>query len=403
MKQIFKLLTLVIAFFFTGCNKEENTNLKKEDINKAYEINQDEARKIALTLLTAGTNNSNDVQILTQSPLEAKLNKNLHVISAKKEGKDYFVIVSSDKRTEDLVLGFGENKLELNDAPEQFKFWLNNYNKLIADIKFKAKDDKEKLANYSNRINDLKSISIAINNNTNNYRYKNVSSYTYTNPFVTTTWNQGCVYNTYSPLANSTPSLSNCAKPLPCGKAYTGCVSTCLSQVVNYYKSMPVYNYTLLKNSYIETDANTPAGDEVGKLMKKVADIMRMSYSCTGSSSYASYYLPMYSTTSALGFTSYLKAYYFNKTSENLFTEIKNEIGTNNIVVFSGTDTVASAGHLWLADGGYFSNNTTDGTSYLHFNWGWGGKADGWFAYGDFNSGKYNFNSSTIAYYNFRK
>ena len=401
MKQIFKLLTLVIAFVFTSCNKEENPNLKKEDVNKVYEINREEAGKIALSLLTAGTNDAKEVQILVQSPLEAKLSNNLHIIAAKKQGKDYFVIVSGDKRTEDLVLAFGENKLDTNDSPEQFKFWLNNYNKLIADIKFKAIEDKEKLANYNNRINNLKTITIAIDNSTNNYR--NVSSYTYTNPFVTTTWNQGCVYNTYSPAANSTASLSNCEKPLPCGKAYTGCVSTCLSQVVNYYKSMPAYNYTLLKNSYIETDANTPAGNEVGKLMKKVADIMRMSYSCTGSGSYASYYLPMFSTTSSLGFTSYIKTFYFNKTNETQFTNIKNEIETKNIVVFSGTDTTARAGHLWLADGGYFANNTTSGTSYLHFNWGWGGKADGWFAYGDFNSGKYNFNSSTTAYYNFRK
>lgn len=400
MKKIYKLLSLGIMLYLSSCNVEEKNVSKNEETNLSYEINRKEAERIAYQLLSNGNKESRNVIISKQVEPLARMNSNLHFISAKKDDKDYFIIISSDKRTEDLVLGYGEDKLDYNDAPEQFKFWVNNYNRLIAEIKLRAVNEKEKLVNYENKVADLKTLSQTLDKNTNNYQFKNT---TQTGPFVTTTWNQGCVYNTYSPAANSTTSLSGCEKPLPCGKAYTGCVSTCLSQVVNYYKSMPNYNYSLLKNAYTETDANTPSGNEVGKLMKKIADIMRMSYTCTGSGSYASYYLPMQSTTRALGFTSALKTFYFNKTDENQFTNIKNEISTKNIVVFSGTDTAARAGHLWLADGGYFFNTTTAGTSYLHFNWGWGGKADGWFAYGDFNSGKYNFNSSTVAYYNFRK
>lgn len=396
-----KIFTLIMAVFLIMSCQDENNSSDFIDRNDKYLITQLQAESIAKKIIQGETNSSETIlnlnTIYGQNQAPA-----IYVFNAKKQNKDYFVLISGDKRTEDVVLGFGKDKIDLEEAPEQLKFWLSKYEKLINHFRKTSIEDVKKLNTFEKKVAQIVS-KYNLLENTTEFKKHQKSSYVYTMPFVTTRWNQGCVYNTYSPEQNSSPSLSNCEKTLPCGKAYTGCVSTCLSQVVNYYESMSGYNYSLLYDTYDDSYLGTPAGNEVGKLMKRVADIMRMNYTCTGSGAYASYYLPRFSTSSALGFKEILKRYYFNGTNDQLFSAIKNEIETNNIVVFSGQDTVARAGHLWLADGGYFTDSLTGGTSYLHFNWGWGGKADGWFAYADFNSGKYNFNSGTTAFYNFRK
>lgn len=396
-----KIFTLVLSIFLIMSCQDDNSSSDFNNGNDKYLISQLQAENIAKKVIE-GTANTSEITLKLNTIYDQNQTPSIYVFNTKKQNKDYFILISGDKRTEDIVLGFGKDKIDLEDAPEQLKYWLSKYEDLINNFRKKSIEDITKVNTFEKRVNQIAS-KYNVLENIDYYKSNQKSTYVYTVPFVTTRWNQGCVYNTYSPEQNSSPSLSNCEKSLPCGKAYSGCVSTCLSQVVNYYQSMPAYDYSLLYDSYDESHLDTAAGNEVGKLMKRVADIMRMNYTCTGSGSYASYYLPRYSTYTSLGFTSPLKKYYFNGTDNALFSNIKNEIESKNIVVFSGQDTVAGAGHLWLADGGYFIDSLTGGTSYLHFNWGWGGKADGWFAYADFNSGKYNFNSGTTAFYNFRK
>lgn len=65
---------------------------------------------------------------------------------------------------------------------------------------------------------------------------------------------------------------------------------------------------------------------------------------------------------------------------------IKNYLNDNNLIYISGHCEVGErvAGHAWVADGYQVLRRKTDfvylpSVTYIHFNWGWGGKGDGYY------------------------
>lgn len=380
MKKItLKSIALAVVLSVVSCNKEQDT---VEQNQSQYQVSLAEARIIAENTLQESKTEDTKVDIRTINDQQG--NVAIYIANDLKDGG--FTIISGDKRTEEVVLGYGDDAISTADMPDNMKFWLNNVTSHISEVRADKKADFEAIQKFNSRIATIEPA------------YKKANQKDITAPFsLKTTWNQGCVYNSFSPAANSTPKLSKCEKALPCEKAYTGCVATGLAQVVNYYKSMNGYNYNLMKENYTTTDLNTPNGNEVGKLMKKIGDIMLMDYTCTGSGSFAGMLLKRTTIANSLGFKNTFK----NNTLNNIKYTLNLELKNKQIVAIEGFDNANNAGHLYLLDGTY--TDPTTKTIYNHINWGWGGKNNGWFVYNDFAVGKYNFKDNVSAFYGFVK
>ncbi|MBI4947449.1 MAG: C10 family peptidase [Bacteroidetes bacterium] len=190
-------------------------------------------------------------------------------------------------------------------------------------------------------------------------------------PLMTTTWNQGCYYNT------DCPTISGGA----CGKAYTGCNATALAQIMKYYAhpatawggtytntgtpvqtvnyDIATYNWSVMPNSL--SSANT----EVAKIMYHAGVAVDMQYSATVSnSSFNSQALNKFFKYS-LSSKNVLKLFYTNTDWENL---LKDELN-NGRVVF-----VQSPTHFYVIDGYQISPSLK-----FHCNFGWGGLYDGYY------------------------
>ena len=373
------LLFLAIALVSAACENKEADQIQNGEFNRPYIVAQENAEEIAQELLGYTKATKHKLTISTTTVKDADQQPYFHIVNTSSTSSQNFVIISGDKRTAP-VLGYGQEHVTIQDTPEAFHYWLNQFKTQIDEVRANQLEDLESLSNFKTRALQ-KSFT------------KKDSEHT---PLLTTNWNQGCVYNSYSPSYGSSIDL-NCNRNLPCDKAYTGCVSTCLSQMINFYQSMDNVNYELLKDSYTLADLDTPEGNEVGQLMRRVGDIMDMNYQCGGSGSPANYLLLQDYITQELGFTSNIYRKYYNRYGR--YTLIS-ELQSGNPIVFIGIDDNSNGGHFWIADG---VKLTEDYEYYLHFNWGWGGNRDGWFLLGDFDSGNYNFSRSTQFYYNFRK
>ncbi len=216
------------------------------------------------------------------------------------------------------------------------------------------------------------------------------------------TWDQSPYYNATCP-----------------GGSVTGCVATCMAQIMKYWAYPPhghgssgywdeqAYSYT---NSYGYLTANydtsnyawtampnsiSANNNEIAKLMYDCGVSVDMDYT-TGESG-AWVITGDYPVCSQVSFVKYfgynpatIKGLYQSQYSNTIWTNlIINEIINNRPVQYVGWDSISinnAAGHTWVCDG-YNSS-----TSQFHMNWGWGGSNNGWFALNALNAGGYKFN-----------
>lgn len=202
-------------------------------------------------------------------------------------------------------------------------------------------------------------------------------------PLVTAAWNQ------ISPYNDSVPTLST-------GKqAATGCVATAMAQLMHFWKypqqgmdtsisykwaraagdtivlqhdfSKSFYDWSKMKNVLLGADADGRA--EIGRLMRDCGYSVSSKY---GSTTFAG------NTASARA----LKTYFGYDKTINIMHHaclldadwdslIKAELDEGRPVYFAG-QTATKSGHAFICDG-----YNEDG--YFHFNWGWGGKSNGYF------------------------
>ena len=191
----------------------------------------------------------------------------LYVFNAENDG---FVIVSSDERTEE-ILGYSDSGyLDLNNLPENLKFWLEGYKQQIQSVDNRTKIKVKRTGKPA------------------------------VSPLIQTTWGQDDPYNWDCPEIGGQ-------------KCPTGCVATAMAQVLYYLKcpqqetpEIPGYtisssNITLpalpptkfdwdkMKTYYGAFVENNPVegipsytreeGEAVAKLMRYCGQAVRMNYS----------------------------------------------------------------------------------------------------------------------------
>lgn len=184
-------------------------------------------------------------------------------------------------------------------------------------------------------------------------------------PLLSTKWDQGCGYNNYAPTVSDGP----------CGYAYTGCVATSVSQVMNYWKYPNSYNWTLMSNDY--------GSNECAKLMHDVGVAVDMDYGgySVGGSSASHSKVPgalkntfHYSSATHGGFN-------YNTIVSNISNGMPVILGgcqSKNSVL--GITYKYNECHSWVCNGYWRTEYGTYSTSMLYMNWGWSGAYNGWYA-----------------------
>ncbi|MBQ0113261.1 MAG: C10 family peptidase [Bacteroidales bacterium] len=214
-------------------------------------------------------------------------------------------------------------------------------------------------------------------------------------PLITTTWSQGTYYNNMCPVDNSSQH------------AAVGCVATATAQVMKYWNH-PVqgrgsrsynhptygqqsadfgnttYDWTNMPVS-LNANSSTAQVQAVSTLMYHVGVSIVTNYATSSNGSSAEVV-----ARNGINYPCVENALrqYFDYSPEifgarlsgmgddNWRNLLKNELDNARPVIYTGYDF--SGGHCFVCDG-YDSQNR------FHFNWGWGGMSDGYFAIGSLN------------------
>jgi len=291
-----------------------------------------------------------------------------------------FVIVSADNCATPILGYSTEGYIDLNDLPIQLKGLLHAYHEEIqyaVDNNLQATDSVKELWNtYLNAPQKRKATAVV-------------------SKLISTKWGQSPLYNDKCPVDASLSPLG--------GHPTTGCVATAMAQIMKYWehpkrgtgnKSYNSDHYGTLSANFANTEydwANMPTKlttssstkqiDAVSTLMYHCGVAVEMNYNDDGNGSSGAHTVDdLFISASAeealktyFGYASSLEGKKFGLfTSTSTWTTmLKNELNNKRPVLYSGSGS--QSGHAFICDG-YDSNNN------FHFNWGWGGTADGYFS-----------------------
>jgi hypothetical protein len=220
---------------------------------------------------------------------------------------------------------------------------------------------------------------------------KNVSVSTAVSPLVQTKWDQSPYYNNLCPYDNSKGE-----------RTVTGCVATAMAQVMNYWEypkkgtgfhsynhskygtlnanfGSTTYDWANMPNE-LTSSSSTVQKNAVATLMYHCGVSVDMDYNVSSEGGSGAYVISSRSPVTHC--TEYaLKTYFGYKTSiqgvqkadyttTNWKNLLKAELDASRPIVYAG---FGDGGHCFVCDG--YDNN-----DYFHFNWGWGGLYDGYFA-----------------------
>jgi len=277
------------------------------------------------------------------------------------EGMTSYYVFSNDNKAfilsaNDLavpVLGYIDRPVSADtEMPPQLKWWLEQYG-----AKIKAAQENYGSLPQATQTAPRKSENKA-----------------YVAPMITTYWNQDAPYNVLCPEGT-----------------YTGCVATAMAQVMKYHNYPDCgtgtvsteYNGKVLSMTldsapldwanmlpyYIDGEYNSTQANAVATLMKECGYSVKMMYGTDMSGAYSED-LPQALVDNFkydAGINIYHADYY---SPEEWADMIYTEVSEGRPVLYDGAGE--AGGHEFVCDG------YQDG--YFHFNWGWGGYYDGFFA-----------------------
>jgi len=333
-------------------------------------INQKDAKSVAKNFFsTQFENKALNTEVASVHEEVVNGTPYYYIINMQPEG---FVIVAADERVNPIIAFSDQNSINPETIDSQFHNYMGKHkvaikramdNGAATNNKIKNKWSTLKAANIDNAI-ALEDIDIVVG------------------PLTTTVWGQEDYYNAGCPAA-------------PAGKdghCYTGCVATCMAQILKYYEASDVgygavdYNdagYGPQSADFCNSnydwdnmpDVLTDYNDDVAQLMYHSAVSVEMDFHSTSSS--LAYFSDM-----ALAFDyffgydsdiQYLKKNEFSGNLADWHNLIKNELDNDRIVALRGASPSGNSTHAWVCDG--YSEE-----DYFHMNWGWAGEANGWYA-----------------------
>lgn len=308
-----------------------------------------------------------------------------------------FVIVSADDCALP-ILGYSSSSVFAIPVPENVLDWLNGYAWEIRQLQQHAVDPSPRVIAewkmyFSNEVSSPTVVTTVA-------------------PLLTTTWSQGTYYNNLCPTDATSGQHTA-----------TGCVATAMAQVMKYWNhpaqgmgsesynhptygplsanfGATTYDWTNMPNQL--NAASTPQQVQaVATLMYHVgisivtnyglsstggsaADIVArngLTYPCVENA------LRQYFDYSPLVFGARLNG----MGDDRWRAMLRTELDSARPVVYSGFDL--SGGHCFVCDG-------YDNQDHFHFNWGWGGTSNGYFAIGSLNPSVGGIGTNTSSTFN---
>ena len=291
-----------------------------------------------------------------------------------------FVIVAGDDRVQPILAYSTDGGFAQDSIPLQIREWLDMYSEQIQYV---------------------------VDNNISNDSITNLWNTTATNrarasvvvaPLIQTHWNQSPLYNDKCPY-DATLSTKGFHPTV-------GCVACAMGQIMKYWEfptmGIGSHSYNSAKYGTLSanfgrtqydwtnmpmqlTNSSTQAQiDAVSTLLYHCGVSVDMIYNSDGNGSSSSYTVlntlcKALKATAEEAFVDYFG--YKSNTVQGKFMDdytysnwaslLKNELNSNRPMLYSGSSSLG--GHAFICDG-YDSND------YFHFNWGWGGSSDGYFA-----------------------
>jgi len=273
-----------------------------------------------------------------------------------------FILVSGDDSAKE-ILGYSmSGNFSIDSIPTNFRNWLDVYKK---------------------EINLLMNSSTTSSATTLKTETSNISATAISPLLGNIKWDQSSPYNILCPKSG-----------LSLRSTYTGCVATAIAQIMKYYQypvkgissktylsktinkqltvdfSATNYDWSNMLDTYIGTESDAQK-NAVATLMYHCGVAANMDYSTTGSSAY--------DEAAAMGLINYfgydpnLRTIYRDYYSADEWELIlRSELNNSRPVLYGGGNK-NNEGHAFVCDG-YDTNNL------YHFNWGWNGSCDGYYA-----------------------
>lgn len=287
-----------------------------------------------------------------------------------------YIVTPADDRFR-AVLGVADSgAIDPNDMPPSLEWWLGQY---AQEIEYYMNQESTLLTFPSN---------MAPRTSVAAPKTSNYSSWSAIAPMVSTLWDQTSPYNNKCPIDKTTNKRS-----------VTGCVATAMAQIMNYHKwpeqgtgsnsysssncgtlsmdfSTTTFDWANMLNKY-SSSSSTTQKNAVATLMLACGISTNMSYTSDASgtqSGLASLALRKYFKYSD-------KSVFYGRpgfTTEQWEQLVYDALSQGYPVGYSGTGT--AGGHAFVCDG--YSKN-----GLFHFNWGWSGSSDGYFALDALNPG----------------
>ncbi|MBO4588773.1 MAG: C10 family peptidase [Bacteroidales bacterium] len=343
-------------------------------------ITVDQARQVAVNFWNATTQyaeNGISFHSLTEAnfqEISAELGvSGMYVFNALDNSG--FVIVAGDDAVVP-VLGYStSNGIVGHTAmPANLRGWLDHYTEEIEAVQNANEEADEETAEMWNEL-------ISGNVLAKNSGRKVVSA------LIQTKWNQYAPYNDLCPLDGEQHSdagsvataMAQVMKYWGCPTTGTGshsysCTSTSPTQTlsVNFANTTYDWNNMPVGGGTSANSWNSTQKTAVATLIYHCGVSVDMDYRSEGSSAFMS------DITIALrnyfgyahGIQYKQKSYY---SDNNWTTLLKNELDAGRPMIYGGHSSGGAGGHCFVCDG-------YDASSRFHFNWGWNGQADGYFA-----------------------
>lgn len=332
----------------------------------AERVTLETARKVATTFLS---NNGAKSTQLTDLSREAGF-PNLYIFNA----VHGFVVMSADDCVQP-ILGYSlTGNFVAENIPTNVSGWLQSYNDEIQyaiENQVRASTETAKL--WADLIDGNSKAALAT---------------TIVAALVQTQWDQDPLYNNLCPSNPSTGELT-----------VTGCVATAMAQIMKYwgYPSQGIGSHSYTPSSslnlgvqYVNFGATTYQWNDMpiqlsnSSTTTQINAVATLMYHCGVSVEM------MYNIASNGGSGAYtedipyaLITYFNYKTTANIkyksnysdindwISMLKTELNASRPIEYNGRGS--AGGHAFICDG-------YDSDDYFHFNWGWGGRNDGFYA-----------------------
>ncbi|NQU84136.1 MAG: thiol protease/hemagglutinin PrtT [Mariniphaga sp.] len=330
--------------------------------------------------------------VLIKSESELKSAKNIpafHIVNIGEN--DGFILVSGDERSQP-ILGYSMNgNFKTEELTEHIKSFFKNFQNEISDI---IENDPNIALTPNNKWDELK----------NGYTKSGVVNEKFN--LISTNWGQGKFYN------NMCPEDSRMTSSSYNGHVPTGCVATVMSQLLNYwswpssgtgttcYTPSTYSEYGEQCANFESTDYNYSAmpdmvndvNNDIARLIYHTAVAVKMNFTPSGSSTYST------TTTKAFKnnfrFSEKAEFVYKSKYADSEWTNLLKNHLNNGIPLYYRGDYNGSSAHAFICDG-------YDPDGRFHFNWGWDGRFNGYFAITAMDPmNNYNYNSNQGAIIN---